>query len=26
VDQPGIGGLEIKEEGYLAKFGPGQPI
>ena len=24
VDQPGIGGLEIKEAGYLAKFGPGQ--
>ena len=23
VDQPGIGGLEITEAGYLAKFGPG---
>lgn len=23
-DQPGIGGLEIKEAGYLAKFGPGK--
>ena len=26
VDQPGIGGLEINEEGYLEKFGPGQLI
>ena len=24
VDQPGIGGLEITEAGYLAKFGPGE--
>ena len=23
VDQPGIGGLEVTEAGYLAKFGPG---
>ena len=23
VDQPGIGGLEINEAGYLARFGPG---
>ena len=23
VDQPGIGGLEITEAGYLARFGPG---
>ena len=23
VDQPGIGGLEISEAGYLEKFGPG---
>ena len=23
VDQPGLGGLEINEAGYLAKFGPG---
>ena len=23
VDQPGIGGLEITETGYLARFGPG---
>ena len=23
VDQPGIGGLETKEAGYLAKYGPG---
>ena len=24
VDQPGIGGLEITEADYLARFGPGK--
>ena len=24
VDQPGIGGLEITEAGYLTRFGPGE--
>ena len=24
VDQPGIGGLDIKEAEYLSRFGPGE--
>ena len=26
VDQPGIGGLNIKEAEYLSRFGPGKVI